>query len=203
MVNPIGVGVLENFALNPFMNNICKYFFNEELLIPQIATWWCGQENEREFVIENFDNLIIKSINKRVQKHTFIISELDQEEKESVWNSVILNQGSVQHLDFLSDWEKDVFKTAFELDQRWVVEHAGNRQEFVCQGQSDNLFFPAGSNKNHVLMTHIKAWKVGLKALYYLRTNAGVDPEKVSAKVERVALADYAEEDGECLSCQG
>ena len=128
---------------------------------------------------------------------------LDEKEKEEAWNSVILNQGSVQHLDFLSDWEKDVFKTAFELDQRWVVEHAGNRQEFVCQGQSVNLFFPAGSNKNYVLMTHIKAWKIGLKALYYLRTNAGVDPEKVSAKVERVALADYAEEDGECLSCQG
>jgi ribonucleoside-diphosphate reductase alpha chain len=127
---------------------------------------------------------------------------LGEKEKEEAWNSVILNQGSVQHLEFLSDWEKDVFKTAFELDQRWVVEHAGNRQEFVCQGQSVNLFFPAGSNKNYVLMTHIKAWKMGLKALYYLRTNAGVDPEKVSAKVERVALADYAE-DGECLSCQG
>ena len=128
---------------------------------------------------------------------------LNEREKEEAWNSVILNQGSVQHMDFLSDWERDVFKTAFELDQRWVVEHAGNRQEFICQGQSVNLFFPAGSNKNYVLMTHIKAWKVGLKALYYLRTNAGVDPEKVSAKVERVALADYAEEDGECLSCQG
>jgi ribonucleoside-diphosphate reductase alpha chain len=128
---------------------------------------------------------------------------LDEKEKEEAWNSVILNQGSVQHLDFLSDWERSVFKTAFELDQRWVVEHAGGRQEFICQGQSVNLFFPAGSNKNYVLMTHIKAWKMGLKALYYLRTNAGVDPEKVSAKVERVALADYAEEEGECLSCQG
>lgn len=128
---------------------------------------------------------------------------LDEKEKEEAWNSVILNQGSVQHLEFLTDWEKSVFKTAFELDQRWVVEHAGNRQEFICQGQSVNLFFPAGSNKNYVLMTHIKAWKMGLKALYYLRTNAGVDPEKVSAKVERVALADYAEDEGDCLSCQG
>jgi len=128
---------------------------------------------------------------------------LDEKEKEDAWNSVILNQGSVQHLEFLTDWEKSVFKTAFELDQRWVVEHAGNRQEFICQGQSVNLFFPAGSNKNYVLMTHIKAWKMGLKALYYLRTNAGVDPEKVSAKVERVALADYAEDEGDCLSCQG
>lgn len=127
----------------------------------------------------------------------------DEKGKEEAWNSVILNQGSVQHLDVLSDWEKQVFKTAFELDQRWVVEHSGARQEFICQGQSVNLFFPAGSDKNYVLMTHIKAWKMGLKALYYLRTNAGVDPEKVSAKVERVALADYAGEEEECLSCQG
>ena len=129
---------------------------------------------------------------------------LGPSEKDEVWNSVILNQGSVQHLEFLDDWEKEAFKTAFELDQRWVVEHAGSRQEYICQGQSVNLFFPAGSDKNYVLMTHIKAWKMGLKALYYLRTNAGIDPEKVSAKVERVALADYAgDEAEECMSCQG
>lgn len=127
-----------------------------------------------------------------------------ESEKDEIWNSVILNQGSVQHLEFLSDWEKETFKTAFELDQRWVVEHAGARQQYICQGQSVNLFFPAGSDRNYVLMTHIKAWKMGLKALYYLRTNAGVDPEKVSAKVERVALADYAgDEAEECMSCQG
>ena len=129
---------------------------------------------------------------------------MDSDEKEKVWSSIILSQGSVQHLDFLSDWEKLSFKTAFELDQRWVVEHAGGRQEHICQGQSVNLFFPAGSDRNYVLLTHIKAWKSGLKALYYLRTTSGVDAEKVSMKVERVALADYAEEEAEeCLSCQG
>ncbi len=126
------------------------------------------------------------------------------EEMDSVWQSIILAQGSVQHLQFLSEWEKSVFKTAFELDQLWVVDHAASRQEFICQGQSVNLFFPAGSDKNYVLMTHLKAWKDGLKGLYYLRTSAGVDPEKVSAKVERVALADYvAGKEEECLSCQG
>jgi ribonucleoside-diphosphate reductase alpha chain len=129
---------------------------------------------------------------------------IQEDQKDAIWQSIILAQGSVQHLDFLTEWEKSVFKTAFELDQRWVVDHAASRQEFICQGQSVNLFFPAGSDKNYVLMTHLKAWKDGLKGLYYLRTSAGVDPEKVSAKVERVALADYvAGKEEECLSCQG
>lgn len=126
----------------------------------------------------------------------------DEAELNKIWASITVNNGSVQHLDILTDWEKAVFKTAFELDQRWVVAHASDRQPFICQGQSVNLFFPAGSDRHYVLMTHIKAWKEGLKGLYYLRTSAGVDPEKVTTKVERVALKDYVEGD-ECLSCQG
>jgi ribonucleoside-diphosphate reductase alpha chain len=128
----------------------------------------------------------------------------DPTERESIWSSITTNAGSVQHLDdaLLSEWEKEVFKTAFELDQRWVVGHAADRQPFICQGQSVNLFFPAGSDRHYVLMTHIKAWKEGLKGLYYLRTTAGVDADKVSVKVERVALKDYVEAE-ECLSCQG
>jgi ribonucleoside-diphosphate reductase alpha chain len=126
----------------------------------------------------------------------------DEAERERIWTSITTNGGSIQHLDAFNEWEKSIFKTAFELDQRWVVGHAADRQEFICQGQSVNLFFPAGSDKHYVLMTHIKAWKEGLKGLYYLRTSAGVDPEKVSAKVERVALKDYVASE-ECLSCQG
>lgn len=126
----------------------------------------------------------------------------DDRERESVWSSITTNNGSVQHLDILSDWEKQVFKTAFELDQRWVVGHAADRQQFICQGQSVNLFFPAGSDKNYVLLTHIKAWKEGLKSLYYLRTSAGVEAEVVASKVERVALKDYVENE-ECLACEG
>lgn len=128
----------------------------------------------------------------------------DPAEREAIWSSITTNAGSVQHLDddLLSEWEKQVFKTAFEIDQRWVVGHAADRQQFICQGQSVNLFFPAGADRHYVLMTHIKAWKEGLKGLYYLRTTAGVDADKVSAKVERVALKDYVEAE-ECLSCQG
>jgi ribonucleoside-diphosphate reductase alpha chain len=128
----------------------------------------------------------------------------DPIEREKVWSSITTNAGSVQHLDddLLSEWEREVFKTAFEIDQRWVVGHAADRQPYICQGQSVNLFFPAGVDRHYVLQTHIKAWKEGLKGLYYLRTTAGVDADKVSAKIERVALKDYVE-DEECLSCQG
>ena len=126
------------------------------------------------------------------------------ENTERTWKSIIASEGSVQHLDFLSDYEKRVFKTAFELDQAWVVEHAAKRQEFICQGQSVNLFFPAGSPKPYVNYVHIKACKDGLKGLYYLRTNAGVSADKVGASVERKALQDFSGEDAEeCISCQG
>ena len=117
------------------------------------------------------------------------------------WKSIILNEGSVQHLEFMSEWHKKVFKTAFELDQRWVVDHAGDRQKFICQGQSVNLFFPAGTDKAIVNSVHIRAWKNKLKGLYYLRTNAGASAEKVSEKVEQNRLQDF--EDDDCLSCQG
>ena len=120
---------------------------------------------------------------------------------EEFWKSIILNEGSVQHLDWMSDWQKEVFKTAFELDQRWLVDHAGDRQEFICQGQSVNLFFPAGTEKSYVNSVHLRAWKRKLKGLYYLRTNAGASAEKVSEKIEQDKLKDF--QDDECLSCQG
>ena len=139
--------------------------------------------------------------NKALEK----VLEEHGENTEVTWKTIISSEGSVQHLDFLSDHEKSIFKTAFELDQAWVVEHAAKRQEFICQGQSVNLFFPAGSPKPYVNSVHIKAWKDGLKGLYYLRTNAGVSADKVGASVERNALKDFTSdsEGEECISCQG
>ena len=121
---------------------------------------------------------------------------------KATWKSILENEGSVQHLEFLSDSERDTFKTAFELDQNWVVEHAGKRQEFICQGQSVNVFFPSGTDKAIVNQTHLKAWKEGLKGLYYLRTTSGVTAEKVGTKVDRNALKDFQDDDL-CVSCQG
>lgn len=123
-------------------------------------------------------------------KNKYLEQLLDQkgENNESNWTSIITNKGSVQHLPFLTEGEKAIFKTAQELDQNWVVQHAADRQKYICQGQSVNLFFPAGAPKSYVNKVHIKAWKEGLKGLYYLRTEAKSRAENVSEKVERVAL---------------
>ena len=111
------------------------------------------------------------------------------ENTDSTWTSIITKKGSVQHLPFLTEGEKAIYKTADELDQMWVVQHAAERQDFICQGQSVNLFFPAGADKSYVNRVHFNAWKQGLKGLYYLRTEAKQRAENVSEKVERVALA--------------
>ena len=109
---------------------------------------------------------------------------------ESVWTSIITNKGSVQHLPELTEGEKSIYKTAQELDQNWVVQHAADRQKYICQGQSVNIFFPSGAEKSYVNQVHLKAWREGLKGLYYLRTEAKSRAENVSEKVERVALQD-------------
>lgn len=126
------------------------------------------------------------------------LQETDQWLQDQI-QSVILSQGSVQHLEYLTDYQKQVFKTAFEIDQSWIVEHASIRQDWICQGQSVNLFFPSGSDINYVNLVHLQAWKKGLKGLYYLRTNAGITAEKVSTKIERNALKELEE----CVACQG
>ncbi len=92
------------------------------------------------------------------------------QDRDEVWSSITLSKGSVQHLDFLSDHEKAVFKTALEMDQRWVIEHAADRTPFVCQSQSVNLFLPANVNKRDLHQIHLMAWKRGLKSLYYCRS---------------------------------
>jgi ribonucleoside-diphosphate reductase alpha chain len=112
---------------------------------------------------------------------------------EEVWRDIITKGGSVQHLSFLDEETKEVFKTAFEVNQHAVVERAAERQPYICQGQSVNLFFPAGAEKSYVNSVHLLAWKSGLKGLYYLRTESKQRAENVSDKVERVALEDNKE----------
>ena len=91
---------------------------------------------------------------------------------EEVWTSITLHEGSVQHLDFLSDDEKDVFKTAFEIDQRWLIEHAADRAPHICQAQSLNVFLPADVHKRDLHQIHFQAWKKGVKSLYYCRSKS-------------------------------
>ncbi len=121
----------------------------------------------------------------------------------SVWGSILEHEGSVQHLDFLSEDEKDVFKTAFELDQRWLIELAADRAPFICQCQSLNLFLPGDVEKWDLHMLHWTAWEKGLKSLYYCRSKSVQRAAFAGSERERVASAAAARTDyEECLACQ-
>jgi len=124
------------------------------------------------------------------------------EDTEEVWKSIITNNGSVQHLDFLDDWTKDVFKTAVEIDQRWVIEMAADRQEYICQSQSLNVFFPSNVSKQELHAIHMMAWKRGVKTLYYLRSEAYKRAENVSDEVLRQRIFESLDDEG-CLACEG
>jgi ribonucleoside-diphosphate reductase alpha chain len=132
---------------------------------------------------------------------------------EETWSSITTTKGSVQHLDFLTQHEKDVYKTAFELDQRWIVEHAADRAPFICQSQSVNLFLPANIHKRDLHQIHYQAWKKGVKSLYYCRSLSIQRADNVSEKREKAtefALAESAPAAAtpegsnyeECLACQ-
>jgi ribonucleoside-diphosphate reductase alpha chain len=126
---------------------------------------------------------------------------------EETWSSIITNGGSVQHFDWLTEHAKEVFKTAIEIDQWWVVRHGAARQQHLCQGQSLNIFFPAGTTKSYLHSVHRDAWKYGCKGLYYLRTESSNRAENVAEKIERERLKDHIEIDYEsqddCINCQG
>ena len=141
-------------------------------------------------------------------KDKYLEEELEKIGKNdaTTWSSIITNGGSVQHLKFLSDEVKEVFKTAIEIDQNAIVTQAADRQKYLCQGQSLNIFFPAGASKADLHKVHYNAWKEGCKGLYYLRTETSNKAENVSTKVVREALKDYetqAMSQEECVACQG
>lgn len=122
---------------------------------------------------------------------------------DDIWTSIVTNNGSVQHLDFLNEQEKEVFKTFVELDQLDIIKQAADRQIWIDQAQSLNLRFSPDVSKSYVNKVHYMAWKLGLKTLYYLRTETGSKAENVSKKIERVALKEEKSSENECLSCQG
>jgi ribonucleoside-diphosphate reductase alpha chain len=121
---------------------------------------------------------------------------------EDVWKSIITNSGSVQHLEFLDEYTKDVFKTAVEIDQKWVIEFAADRQKEICQSQSLNVFFPANVSKQELHAIHMMAWKQGVKTLYYLRSEAIKRAETVSDEALRKYIFDSIDENA-CLACEG
>tara|TARA_B100001059_G_scaffold13784_1_gene11161 strand:+ start:770 stop:2596 length:1827 start_codon:yes stop_codon:yes gene_type:complete len=146
-------------------------------------------------------------------KNKYLEEVLEEKGKntDKVWTDIITNGGSVQHLSFLTDDEKAIFKTAIEIDQNRIIDQAGTRQRFLCQGQSVNLFFPAGAERKYLHEVHFNAWKREVKGLYYLRTETTQRAENVAEKVKRDALQDYQsqalvseiESQEECVACQG
>lgn len=120
---------------------------------------------------------------------------------KKTWSNITTHEGSVQHLTFLSDLEKDVFKTAFEIDQRWVIELAADRTPFIDQSQSVNIFLTADVHKRYLHLIHFRAWESGMKSLYYCRSLSLQRAHKVSHLVERKKLEEEVGFD-ECLACQ-
>ena len=118
---------------------------------------------------------------------------------DETWRSIVINKGSVQHLDCLTEDEKDIFKTAVEINQAWLIEHAAERQEYICQSQSLNLFFPPDVNKADLHNAHMLAWAKNLKTLYYLRSEAISRADEVSNQAKREIIF----EQSDCLSCEG
>jgi ribonucleoside-diphosphate reductase alpha chain len=141
-------------------------------------------------------------------KNPYLEQLLDQKGKntEAVWSSILKNEGSVQHLEFLSDDEKDVFKTAFEIDQRWIVELAADRTPLICQSQSLNIFLPGDVDKWDLHMLHWMAWERGVKSLYYCRSKsvqrAGFAGEDNKADINTSPMVSEKTDYEECLACQ-
>lgn len=126
---------------------------------------------------------------------------------DRIWSSIIANDGSVQHLRCLSPEEKEVFKTAMEIDQRWVIEHAADRQQYIDQSQSLNVFFRPDVDIKYLHAVHFMAWKKGLKTMYYCRSEKIGKADKVSRKIERQIINELDMESlasgDECLACEG
>ena len=143
-------------------------------------------------------------------KYLVKILEKYKKNNEEIWSSITTNQGSVSHLDFLTDLEKDVFKTAFELDQRWIVDLGADRTPYISQAQSINIFLPADVHKKELHQIHFQAWKKGLKSLYYCRSKSIQRAENInsgsSTDITKNVYSQNKSDDktdyDECLSCQ-
>ena len=126
---------------------------------------------------------------------------------QQVWSSIIANDGSVQHLDWMDENTKAVFKTSMEIDQRWVIEHAADRQVYVDQAQSLNVFFRPDSHIKYIHAIHFLAWKKGVKTMYYLRSEKLAKADKVSRRIERDVIKELdmtaLAEGNDCIACEG
>jgi ribonucleoside-diphosphate reductase alpha chain len=157
------------------------------------------------------DTLSGSHLNKNRYLDVIIRMEADNHKEgwyEETWSSIIANDGSVQHLDWMGDWDKDVFKTSMEIDQRWVVQHAADRQVYIDQAQSLNVFFRPDSHIKYIHAVHFMAWKEKLKTMYYCRSDKIAKADKVAKKIERevikeIDLTAMTGDESVCLACEG
>ena len=130
-----------------------------------------------------------------------------EEEYNDIWSSIIANDGSCQHLDILDQAQKDVFKTSMEIDQRWVIDLAADRQQYIDQAQSLNLFFRPDAHIKYIHAIHFMAWKKGIKTLYYCRSEKIGKADKVSKKIERNVIKELdmtqIAQGNDCIACEG
>ena len=145
-----------------------------------------------------------KHLESLLQKKAEENPKLDLQE---IWSSIIANDGSVQHVNCLDEYEKEIYKTAMEIDQRWVIEHASTRQEYIDQAQSVNLFFRPDVNIKYLHAVHYLAWKQGLKTLYYCRSEKLGKADRVSKRIEREVIKELdlsaMVNDEVCVACEG
>jgi ribonucleoside-diphosphate reductase alpha chain len=155
----------------------------------------------------NKNRWLDKVIMKHLDPNDSALTPKGEQEYADIWSSIIANDGSVQHLDWMDEWTKDVFKTSMEIDQRWVVQHAADRQEFIDQAQSLNVFFRPDSHIKYIHAVHFMAWKQKLKTMYYCRSDKIAKADKVSKRIEREIIKEInlhdLTEGNECLACEG
>ena len=158
----------------------------------RIGSYVVKNKNLQRLFESKFDAMIIKKMTK-------------EEWVDSQWSLVLQNKGSVQDLKCLDNDERNVYKTAMEIDQLDVIELAGIRQDYLCQGQSINLYIPSGADKEFLSKLHYFGWVSGCKSLYYLRTKTSSSGENIAVAVDRDALKDHEEvyDDDECEACEG
>ena len=153
------------------------------------------------------DTLSGSFLNKNRWLDALLRTKVSEDEMQDVWSSIIANDGSVQHLDILDENEKAVFKTSMEIDQRWVIDLAADRQVYIDQAQSLNLFFRPDAHIKYIHAIHFMAWKKGLKTLYYCRSEKIGKADKVSKKIERQVIKELdmtqIAQGNDCIACEG
>jgi ribonucleoside-diphosphate reductase alpha chain len=155
----------------------------------------------------NKNKWLDKVIMKHLSPNGAPLTPKGEEEYGDIWSSIIANDGSCQHLDILDEAEKDIFKTSMEIDQRWVIDLAADRQQYIDQAQSLNLFFRPDAHIKYLHAIHFMAWKKGLKTLYYCRSEKIGKADKVSKKIQREIIKEIdmtqIAQGNDCIACEG